>query len=480
LGHPVHGNRTPQQRHGYESVRNNSVPQMTATLTRTLRTTEYFTLAFGAMVGVGWLVVIDDWLARGGPGGAMLGFLLGGLGLAPIAYVYGKFVRAIPDAASEMAYASAVFPPSVGFLSGWLMTLAYLIVCPWEAVAIGKVVSLFLPEIQSHRIYVVGGVSVYLPALSLGLVTTGLVVSLNYRGIRLSARFQNLVTFGLLTLFCIFSFMGLMHGSVANLRPFFSRGAENGWAAGLISVVMVLQIVPYFLTGFESVPKCSEEARDGFNPSGFSRAIFLGLAAGTFFYVVIIGVVSGLVPWRALTTERYATVVAFKRAFGSDLIVRVIILAALLSLLKVFNANFLTASRMVFALGRRGMIPSRLGRIHVRFHSPYQAVLFCGAVTVAGTLIGESILIPVTEVGSLCSAIGWLITCLAFMRWRRVSAGREPGGRKEIAVARLGALVAAALLLLKLLPFVPGSFGMWEYVSFLVWLILGALLWRRT
>jgi amino acid transporter len=438
-----------------------------------LRTTEYFTLAFGAMVGVGWLVVMDDWLARGGPGGAMLGFLLGGLGLVPIAYVYGKFVRAIPDAASEMAYASAVFPPSVGFLSGWLMTLAYLIVCPWEAVAIGKVMSLFLPEIQSHRIYGVGGVSVYLPALSLGLVTTGLVVWL-------SARFQNLVTIGLLTLFCIFSFMGLMHGSVANLRPFFSREAENGWVAGFISVVMMLQIVPFFLTGFESVPKCSEEARDGFNPSGFSRAIFLGLAAGTIFYVVIIGVVSGLVPWRTLTTERYATAVAFKRAFGSELIVRVIILAALLSLLKVFNANFLTASRMVFALGRRGMIPSRLGRIHARFHSPYQAVLFCGAVTVAGTLIGESILIPVTEVGSLCSAIGWLITCLAFIRWRRVSAGREPGGRKEIAVARLGALVAAALLLLKLLPFVPGSFGMWEYVSFFVWLILGALLWRRT
>jgi len=70
-------------------------------------------------------------------------------------------------------------------------------------------------------------------------------------------------------------------------------------------------------------------------------------------------------------------VVAFKRAFGSDLIVRVIILAALLSLLKVFNANFLTASRMVFALGRREMIPSRLGTIHARFHSPYHAVLFC-------------------------------------------------------------------------------------------------------
>ena len=34
-------------------------------LARQLRTTDYFTLGFGTMVGVGWLVVMDDWLGRG-------------------------------------------------------------------------------------------------------------------------------------------------------------------------------------------------------------------------------------------------------------------------------------------------------------------------------------------------------------------------------------------------------------------------------
>src|SRR5439155_536967 len=43
-----------------------------------LRTLDYFSLGFGSMVGVGWLVVMDDWLARGGPLGARLGFALGG------------------------------------------------------------------------------------------------------------------------------------------------------------------------------------------------------------------------------------------------------------------------------------------------------------------------------------------------------------------------------------------------------------------
>ncbi|MBZ5496528.1 MAG: APC family permease [Acidobacteriia bacterium] len=448
-------------------------------LARTLRTTEYFTLAFGTMVGVGWLIVIDDWLGRGGPGGAMLGFLLGGLALVPIAFVYGKFVRAIPDAASELAYATTVFPASVGYFAGWLMTLAYLIVCPWEAVAIGKVVSYLLPALQTCEIYRVGGVPVYLPSLLLGLMTTAFVVILNYRGIRLSARFQNLITFALLALFAAFTMTGSTRDRVDNLRPFFSRSLDSGWAGVVISIVMVLQIVPYFMTGFESVPKCSEEAREGFNPRGFMRAIFLGLGTGTVFYVVIIGVVAALVPWQTLTNERYATAVAFRRAFGSDFIVRAVILAALLSLLKVFNANFLTASRLIFALGRREMIPARMGRVHPRFQSPHQAVLFCAAVTVAGALLGESILIPVTEVGSLCSALGWLVTCVAFIFWRGAEPGGVPQKRREIAIAGAGGVVAIALLLLKLLPFVPGSFRLWEYLSLGSWIALGAMLWRR-
>src|SRR2546428_13718079 len=43
-----------------------------------LSTIEYFTFGFGTMIGVGWVVLMDDWLARGGPGGGILGFLIGG------------------------------------------------------------------------------------------------------------------------------------------------------------------------------------------------------------------------------------------------------------------------------------------------------------------------------------------------------------------------------------------------------------------
>src|SRR5437588_6379429 len=90
-------------------------------LARKLRLTDYFTLGWGTMVGVGWLVVMDDWLIRGGPLGAILGFALGGLLLLPIGYVYGQLVKLIPDASGEVAYTARVFPLPVSFVTGWMM-----------------------------------------------------------------------------------------------------------------------------------------------------------------------------------------------------------------------------------------------------------------------------------------------------------------------------------------------------------------------
>src|SRR5438552_15793095 len=107
------------------------------------------------MVGAGWLVVIDDWLGRGGPGGAMLGFLAGALLLLPIALTYGRLVRLIPDAGAEIAYTERVFPSAVSFSAGWMMVLAYAIVCPWEAVAIGNLLARISPamnDIAAHRV----------------------------------------------------------------------------------------------------------------------------------------------------------------------------------------------------------------------------------------------------------------------------------------------------------------------------------------
>src|SRR5947199_1744543 len=227
-------------------------------LARKLRVVDYFTLGWGTMVGVGWLVVMDVWLLRGGALGGVLGFAIGGALLLPIGYVYGQLVMAMPDAAGEVAYTAKVFPPAISFATGWMMVLSYFVVWPWEAVAIGKIASYVFPSLESLEVYRIAGRPVYLPHLVIGLGLIALLTVLNYRGIKLSATFQNWTAFGTLALFVVFVAFGSAHGSLQNVPPLLSHQSL------LLSVFLVMQIVPYFMTGFESVTKSVEEASPDF------------------------------------------------------------------------------------------------------------------------------------------------------------------------------------------------------------------------
>jgi amino acid transporter len=443
-------------------------------LARTLRLTDYFTLAWGTMVGVGWLVVMDDWLLRGGALGALLGFAIGGALLFPIGWVYGRLVALMPDAAGEIAYTAAAFSRPISFSTGWMMMLAYFIVCPWEAVAVGRIAGYIFPELDSFEIYRIAGRPVYLPHLIIGLGLTALLTTLNYRGIRLSATFQNWTAFATLALFILFVTMGVSKGSPRNFPPLFTH-------APLVSFLLVVQIVPYFMTGFESVSKAAEESTPEFRSQSFLQAISVAILIGILFYTVVIAAVAFVAPWHSLTGEKFMTAVAFQHAVGSRWIVNVILAAALLSLLKCFNGNFVAASRLFFALGRRDLIDSRAGQVHPRHQTPSIAVLCVGLATAACMLLGDAILVPITEVGSVACAIGWAATCAAYLSMGR--ARKLPGqltlSTIEWMVATLGLLVAIAMMLMKVVPAIPGHFTTYEWLALAIWIALGAIARRR-
>jgi basic amino acid/polyamine antiporter, APA family len=444
-------------------------------LARKLRLTDYFTLGWGTMVGVGWLVVMDDWLSRGGALGALLGFAIGGALLLPIGWVYGQLVAAMPDAAGEIAYSAAAFSRPISFSTGWMMMLAYFIVCPWEAVAIGRIAGYILPSLDSFELYRIAGRPVYVPHLVLGFALTVLLTTLNYRGVRLSATFQNWTVLATLILFFIFVALGVTKGSLRNFPPLFTH-------APLVSFIFVVQIVPYFMTGFESVGKAAEESTSDFDQRGFLKAICMAVLAGIFFYTAIVAAVAFVAPWHELLGEKFMTAVAFQHAVGSRWIVDVILAAALMSLVKCFNGNFMAASRLVFALGRRGLIDARAGRIHPVRETPSTAVLCVGIATALCMLLGDAILVPITEVGSVACAIGWTATCAAYLSLGR--SGELPGHPKisgiELSVAALGLLVALAMVLMKIVPAIPGHFTVYEWLALGLWITLGAMAKRRS
>jgi APA family basic amino acid/polyamine antiporter len=249
------------------------------------------------------------------------------------------------------------------------------------------------------------------------------------------------------------------------MEPLFPR---PGAAGAVLSIFLVLQIVPYFMTGFESVAKGSEEAREGFDPRNFTTAIYSALIVGFLFYVIIVAVVTYVYPWQEIVAGHVRTEVAFERTFGSHAIAQLILFGAFLSLLKIFNGNFVAATRMLYALGRRDVVHPSLGRVHARFGTPAVAIGLVASFTLIGAMLGDAILVPITEVGSLTVGIGWLSACAAYVLRAR---------GESTAMAWLGAAVSLAIVLMKIVPGLPGSLTRAEWFAFVTWTAIGLVLW---
>ena len=159
------------------------------TLARKLRVVDYFTLGWGTMVGVGWLVVMDDWLLRGGALGGVLGLPSVAPFLLPIGYVYGKLVRPCPTPPARSPTPPMFFP--TGQLCHWLDDDAGIL----HRLSVGsggrrQNCGLYFPGAGFD-----GAVSNCRPAgvfaaSVIGLGSYRLLTLLNYRGIRLSAIFR--------------------------------------------------------------------------------------------------------------------------------------------------------------------------------------------------------------------------------------------------------------------------------------------------
>jgi len=143
---------------------------------------------------------------------------------------------------------------------------------------------------------------------------------------------------------------------------------------------------------------------------------------------------------------------------------------AMFGLFQCFNGNFVASSRLLFAYGRRRTIPPRFGEVHEKFLTPSVAIVGITVGTLAGVLLGDALLVPVTEVGSMASALGWLAACVSF--WlveNRISLRVVTG---------LGIMVSLLLFLMKVLPIIPGHFSVAEWIALGIWLALGAILHR--
>jgi len=441
----------------------------------------YVAIGFGVMVGVGWLVYAGQWLLTGGVLGAVLGFIIGAAFLIPVGRCYAELTSALPLSGGEVAFTYKAFGPLASFVAAWALSMNYIAVTPFETIAVGAMFEALFPSLASAELYTVGGYSVSWSTIIPGILSGLWVVWLNWRGAKVSVAFQTFAIAAMLGSSVIFLVVAFLEGDIGNLTPLFV-GAGHWWQAAWASVISVLVVVPFFLTGFDCIAQAAEESGRGMEPRKLGVAIIVTILMGGVFYTMIILALGLSAPVERIieiTADKNAMPLAevFRSGLQSEWMAKLVLFAGLLGILSTLNGIFIAATRVLFAQGRGGLLPHWFAELHPVHHTPKNAVLFVGAIALVGPFIGKAGLLHIVNSYSLVFAFILTITAFATLRLRRTAPEMPRPYRTSRSSIYLAIVVGFILIGLMTVPGSPGQMGGAEFLTVGVWMTLGLALY---
>lgn len=440
-------------------------------LLRVLGRGDVLALAFGAMIGFGWIVLTSDFISDAGAGGAAIAFIVGGIVVTLVGLAYAELVSAMPHAGGEHNYALRALGGRGAFIASWSMVLGYVSVAAFEAVALPQTMLHLFPDMLAGHMWTIADYDVYASWVAVGVVAAVAITALNYVGIRPASVFQ---TFAVLFLLCagaallLGSFTG---GSTRNMEPLFTGGA-NG-------IFLVLVAVPFLFVGFDVIPQSAGEIKLPYRQVG--KLLVISVLCATAWYVLIMLTVGSGLDADAVAASELASADAMAALWNSQAMGNVLIIGGIAGILTSWNAFLIGGSRLTYAMAVSGMLPSWFAKLHPRFRTPSNAVLFIGALSVIAPFFGRPMLVWLVDAGGINIVIAYIVVMISFLVLRR----REPALERPFRTPA-GTAVGGAALVLSLglaVLYLPGMPAALEWPS--EWLIVGAwwlagavFLWR--
>jgi APA family basic amino acid/polyamine antiporter len=394
-------------------------------LKRVLGPWQLVTLGVGAIIGTGIFVLTGQAAAANAGPAIVLSMVLAGLTSVLAALCYSEFASSVPVAGSAYTYAYATLGEFVAWIIGWDLILEYALGAATVAVGwSGNLVTLLrqlglsfpaaLSAAPGTVIPIAGGDPVTavfnLPAVIITVAVTALLVT----GVRESASVNSVIVVVKVAVVLIVIGAGAFFIDQGNWHPFIpentGRFGEYGWSG----VLRGAGVIFFAYIGFDAVSTSAQEAR---NPQRDMPLGILGsLALCTVLYVLVSGVMVGLVPYKEMSNQTAPLVVAIEAAAqraagtpwqGPMAAVQVLVtVGALAGLSSVMVVMMLAQPRIFLSMSKDGLLPRWAGRIHYRFHTPHISTIITGAgVGLASGLTPIGTLGTLTSIGTLMAFV---------------------------------------------------------------------------
>ncbi|HEY3189947.1 MAG TPA: APC family permease [Solirubrobacteraceae bacterium] len=317
-----------------------------------------------------------------------------------VAYAYRYFNRADPDAGTTFSWVTRAFGPGAGWLGGWAIVVADVVVMANLAAIAGSYTFLLVSWDSAA--------SSTAAVTAVGVLWIVVMTAICYIGIELNARTQRWLLSAEVVILAVFAVWALVKAAIVDpagsvtpslswINPFAAPSA-SGFFDGILLAVFI-----YW--GWDSGVAVNEESRDRRHGPGkaavLSTIILLGI------YVIVSVAAQAYAGPKALV-DNSDDVLSFLggSVFPSPLD-KALILAVLTSAAASTQTTILPTARTTLSMARHGALPRIVGRVHPRFQTPDVSTLAMGLASIAFyvilTIVSEDVL------GDSIVALGFLI-----------------------------------------------------------------------
>lgn len=348
----------------------------------------------GSIIGSGIFVILGVAIPKAGPA-VLLSFLLAALAALMSALSYAELASAIPASGSSYSYTYVTLGEIVAWVVGWMLMLEYGVSVAAVAVGWGEYLNAFLGSFgvtipaQFANPPGEGGIFNF-PSLIVLFSCAFLLI----RGASESARVNTIMVLLKIAILIFFSVVALTAFDGSNLTPFLPLG--------LLGVTAAAGQVFFSYIGFDAASTAGEEAKNPRKDLPF--AIIGSLVIVTALYLIVTLSALGAQNWEddeSLGSEAILSTIA-NNAVGGFWAGDLIALGAIISIFSVVLVTLYGQTRILFAMGRDGLLPQVFTRVNPRSQTPVANTLIVSVlIAVPAAFVSLGQLAEATSIGTL-------------------------------------------------------------------------------
>ncbi len=427
---------------------------------------DILSIALGSIIGWGSFTLPGTkFLPESGVINTAIGLILGGLAVAFVQIGYRVMMENHLEDGGEFSYTYENMGKLNGFIVGWSLILCYLSIVPLNATAFVLVMKRIFGSSTIEKIYLyhVAGYPVYLSEIMIASFVILLFAYINIKGVKTSARAQNLmVLFLVINVVIVLSFMLIKAD-----KAVFAENYIIGQEIDLGKASRVLAIAPFLFVGFDVIPQVSTEL--GFRPAKAVTMGIISIFAGIFIYNSLNLIASLAYGPEEVLIQDWAVGSAVLENIGviGFLLLTISLISAVVS---GINGFMLGSSKLIGALSLYGLFPEKYKEKNKA--GVYEnAIKFVTLIGLIAPFIGREVILYIVDMSSLLAALAYLYVCYISYRIGK--------NKVEKYLSLIGVFVSAIFMGLLIIPTSPARLSIPSIIFMIIWVIAGVFYYRK-